>query len=182
MTRKLYLISALLFAAILTSWTAFPQSTPEDPGVLRLKYATIVVPDYDQALRWYTDVLGLEKVQEGSFGPAPNGSIAPAGALRWIVVAPRGQKDFGIILELAKPFSPDDKISDYKSRIGKETRWVFVVKDCHRFYELLSKRGVKFTEPPIDQPWGVTEAHFEDLYGNVFVVESSRPTPNGARP
>jgi len=87
----------------------------------------------------------------------------------------------GIILELAKPFSPDDKISDYKSRIGKETRWVFTVKDCHRFYELLSKHGVKFTELPIDQPWGVTEAHFEDLYGNVFVVESSRAAPGGPK-
>jgi catechol 2,3-dioxygenase-like lactoylglutathione lyase family enzyme len=182
MKRKLYLISALLFAAILTSWTAFPQSAPEDPGVLRLKYVTIVVPDYDQALHWYTDVLGLEKVQEGSFGPAPNGSVAAAGTLRWIVVAPRGQKEMGIILELAKPFSPDDKITDYNSRIGKETRWVFVVKDCHRFYDLLSKRGVKFTELPIDQPWGVTEAHFQDLYGNVFVVESTRPASTGPKP
>jgi len=63
MTRKLILISALLFGLVLTSWTAFPQSAQEDPGVLRLKYATIVVPDYDEALRWYTDVLGLEKVQ-----------------------------------------------------------------------------------------------------------------------
>jgi catechol 2,3-dioxygenase-like lactoylglutathione lyase family enzyme len=172
MKRKLWLMPALLLAAILMSWTAFPQSAPEDPGVLRLRYATIVVPDYDEALRWYRDVLGLEKVEEGSFG----------AGLRWIVVAPRGQKDFGIILELAKPFSPDDKISDYKSRVGKETRWVFVVKDCHRFYELLSKRGVKFTESPVDQLWGVTEAHFEDLYGNVFVVESSRPAQNGAKP
>jgi catechol 2,3-dioxygenase-like lactoylglutathione lyase family enzyme len=170
MKRKLCLMSALLFAAILTSWAAFPQSAPEDPGVLRLRYATIVVPDYDEALRWYTGVLGLEKVEEGSFGKG----------LRWIVIAPRGQKDMGIILELAKPFSPDDKISDYKSRIGKETRWVFVVKDCHRFYEMLSKRGVKFTELPVDQPWGVTEAHFEDLYGNVF--ESSRPAPAGPKP
>ncbi len=182
MKSKIYVTPALLFAVVLTGWTAFPQSTPEDPGVLRLKYATIVVPDYDEALRWYTGVLGLEKVEEGSFGPAPNGSMAATGALRWIVVAPRGQKDMGIILELAKPFSPDDKITDYKSRVGKETRWVFVVKDCHRFYELLSKRGVRFTELPVDQPWGVTEAHFEDLYGNIFVVESSSPVSTAPKP
>jgi catechol 2,3-dioxygenase-like lactoylglutathione lyase family enzyme len=165
-------MSALLFATILMSWAAFSQSPAEDPGILRLRYATIVVPDYDEALRWYTDVLGLEKVEEGSFG----------AGLRWIVIAPHGQKEFGIILEIARPFSPDDKIRDYKSRIGKETRWVFEVKDCHRLYELLSKRGVKFTELPVDQPWGVTEAHFEDLYGNVFVVESPRPAPGAAKP
>jgi catechol 2,3-dioxygenase-like lactoylglutathione lyase family enzyme len=172
MKSQLWVLAAVLFGAILTSWTAFPQSQTENPGIVRLRYATIVVPNYDEALRWYIDVLGLEKVEEGSFGEG----------LRWLVVAPHRQKDFGIVLELAQPISPDDKIRDYKNRVGKETRWVFEVKDCHKFYELLSKRGVKFTEVPVDQPWGVTEAHFEDLYGNVFVVESPRPTPSGAKP
>jgi catechol 2,3-dioxygenase-like lactoylglutathione lyase family enzyme len=182
MKRQALVMSALLFGVIRTSWTSFPQSPAENPGIVRLRYATIVVPNYDEALRWYTDVLGLEKVEEGSFGTNPTGTLVTPGPFRWIVVAPFGQKDFGIVLELAQPISPDDKISDYKDRVGKETRWVFEVKDCHRFYELLSKRGVKFTELPVDQPWGVTEAHFVDLYGNVFVVESHRPTPSGAKP
>jgi len=134
-----------------------------------MRYATIVVPDYDEALRWYTDVLGLEQVEEGSFGEG----------LRWIVVAPRGQKELGIILELAKPFSPHDSIGNYPERVGKETRWVFEVKDRRRFYELLSKRGVKFVELPVDQPWGDTEAQFEDLYGNVFVVYSGGRKASG---
>jgi catechol 2,3-dioxygenase-like lactoylglutathione lyase family enzyme len=182
MKRQPWVMSTLLFGAILMSWTAFPQSPAENPGIVRLRYATIVVPNYDEALRWYTDVLGLEKVEEGSFGTGPNGTLVTTGRLRWIVVAPHGQKEFGIVLELAQPISPEDKIRDYKDRVGKETRWVFEVKDCHRFYELLSKRGVKFAELPVDQPWGVTEAHFEDLYGNVFVVESHRSTPSGAKP
>jgi catechol 2,3-dioxygenase-like lactoylglutathione lyase family enzyme len=182
MKRKICLIAMLLLAATLLTWTAFPQSRAEDPGVVRLRYATIVVPNYDEALRWYTGVLGSEKVEEGSFGPGPNGSMAATGLLRWIVVAPHDQKDFGIVLELAQPTSPGDKIRDYKDRVGKETRWVFEVKDCHKFYELLAKRGVRFTELPVDQPWGVTEAHFEDLYGNVFVVQSRRPAQNEAKP
>lgn len=172
MKRHLGLMSALLFAATLLAPTAFPQSPAENPGIVRLRYVTIVVPNYDEALRWYTDVLGLEKVEEGSFGEG----------LRWIVVAPRGQKEFGIVLELAQPISPADKIRNYKDRVGKETRWVFEVKDCHSFYELLSKRGVKFPELPVDQPWGVTEAQFEDLYGNVFVVQSPKVTPSGGKP
>lgn len=162
----------MLFTAALHWGTVFPQSQAENPGILRLRYATIVVPNYDEALRWYTGVLDLEKTEEGNFG----------AGLRSIVVAPHGQKGSGIVLELAQPISPDDKIRDYKNRVGKETRWVFEVKDCHRFYELLSKRGVKFVELPVDQIWGVTEAQFEDLYGNVFVVESPRNTPSGAKP
>ena len=59
---------------------------------------------------------------------------------------------------------------------GTETRWVFEVEDCRKFYDQASKRGVKFVELPVEQAWGVTEAMFEDLYGNVFVVESFRRT------
>jgi catechol 2,3-dioxygenase-like lactoylglutathione lyase family enzyme len=155
-----------LFAVGLLFEPAFAQPQPGDPGIVRLRYATVVVPNYDEALRWYTGVLGLEKVEEGSFG----------AGLRWIVVAPRGQKDFGIVLELAQPIDQNDKIHNYQDRIGKETRWVFEVKDCYKSYELLSKRGVKFLEQPSEQPWGV-KAQFEDLYGNVFVVSSPRRTP-----
>ena len=111
---------------------------------------------------------------------------------RWLVVAPRGQKDFAIILEIAKPYSALDKgtnlspatgndpIRNYEARVGAETRWVFEVADCRKFYELASKRSAKFVETPVDQPWGVTEAMFEDLYGNIFVVKSSRPKPGTA--
>jgi len=52
---------------------------------------------------------------------------------------------------------------------------VFEVEDCRKFYDLASKRGVKFVENPVDEIWGVTEAMFEDLYGNVFVVQSPKP-------
>ncbi|MDD5544796.1 MAG: VOC family protein [Acidobacteriia bacterium] len=185
MKRRLCLLAVLLFSATMLSGSVFAQPRPEDPGIVRLRYATIVVPNYDEALRWYTDVLGFQKVEEGSFkvegGSFKVGEGSSVGGQRWLVVAPRGQKDFGIVLELAQPLSPDDAIRDYKNRIGKETRWVFEVKDCHRFYELLSKRGVKFPETPVDQPWGVTEAQFEDLYGNVFVVKSPRPTTSGVK-
>jgi catechol 2,3-dioxygenase-like lactoylglutathione lyase family enzyme len=167
MNRPVRLLSALLLTAAVLSWATASLSQDADPGIVRMRYATLVVPDYDEALRWYTGVLGLEKAEEGSFG----------AGLRWIVVAPRGQKDFGIILELAKPFSPDDPIRNYTERVGKETRWAFEVKDCRKFYELVSARGVKFVQLPLDQPWGVTEAHFVDLYGNVFVVFS----PNAPR-
>ena len=39
-------------------------------------------------------------------------------------------------------------------------------------FDLLVKRGVHFIRPPAEQPWGTTQAVFEDLYGNVYVAES----------
>jgi len=173
-------VAVLLLSAILCPSVAVSQSANGDLGLVRLRYTSIVVRDYDEALNWYTNVLGLEKIEEGAFG-APSvksGAVPAQGEKRWIVVAPKGRKDIGIILELAKPFSADDSIRNYERRVGAETRWVFEVEDCRRFYELASKRGIKFVETPIDQPWGVTEAMFEDLYGNVFVVESFRPAPD----
>jgi catechol 2,3-dioxygenase-like lactoylglutathione lyase family enzyme len=176
------LLCALLLAATILALAhpVVPQSQGENPEIVRLRYATIVVPDYDAALRWYTEVLGLEKVEERTFG----------AGYRWLVLAPHGQKDFGIILEIAKPIDDQmaksfagqkDNLRNYSERIGKETRWVFDVKDCYKFYNVLANRGVKFVEPPVDQPWGVTEAQFVDLYGNVFVVSSPTPRPNAAK-
>lgn len=170
--RMLFLLSGLLLFPVIT----VPQAGDRDLGIVRIRYVSIVVRDYDEALQWYTNVLGLEKTEEGTFGaPATNsGAVQTPGDKRWIVVAPRGHKDVGIILEIAKPFSPNDSIRNYEARVGTETRWVFEVEDCRKFFDLASSRGVKFVETPVDQPWGVTEAMFEDLYENIFVVESFR--------
>ncbi|PYT39793.1 MAG: hypothetical protein DMG47_20685 [Acidobacteria bacterium] len=175
-SQQRFRIGVLLLGMALLPVIALSQSESKDLGIVRVRYVTIVVPDYDEALNWYTNVLGLEKVEDGTFAPGATPSdplrvgkaAANKKAKRWLVVAPKGRRDVGIILEIAKPFY-------YNARIGKETRWVFEVEDCRKFYELASKRGVKFVETPVDQLWGVTEAMFEDLYGNIFVVQSSRP-------
>ncbi len=181
MTKQKYAfgISVLLLSMVFLPAISVSPSGDRDLGIVRLRYVTIIVRDYDEALKWYTNVLGLEKTEEATFGKDK----------RWLVVAPRGRKDVGIILEIAKPYSALDKginmsaatgndpIRNYEARVGTETRWVFEVEDCHKFYDLVSKRGVKFVETPVDQPWGVTEAMFQDLYGNLFVVESFRPKP-----
>ena len=170
--RRWLILVVLLFAPMLLGEIPYSQSKGRDLGIVRLRYATIVVRDYDQALRWYTDVLGLEKAEEGAFGDGK----------RWIVISPRGRMDFGIILEIAQPISPDDPIHNYEARVGAETRWVFEVEDCRKFYAAASNRGVKFVENPVDEVWGATEAMFEDLYGNIFVVESRRPNPRTSKP
>ena len=182
-SQQRFRIGVLLLGMALLPVIALSQSESKDLGIVRVRYVTIVVPDYDEALNWYTNVLGLEKVEDGTFAPGATPSdplrVGKAAAnkkvKRWLVVAPKGRRDVGIILEIAKPFSASDSIHNYKARIGKETRWVFEVEDCRKFYELASKRGVKFVETPVDQLWRVTEAMFEDLYGNIFVVRSSRP-------
>jgi hypothetical protein len=77
---------ALLFAtAFRPSGAGLPQSRDQDSGIVRPRYATTIVRDYDEALRWYTGVLGLEKVEEGSFGSGQRwlvGSSSPLAVRR----------------------------------------------------------------------------------------------------
>ena len=154
--------SGFLLAAGLSRATVVPD---DSSAVLNLRYVTVVVKNYDEALAWYTNVMGLKKVEDRTFGPGH----------RWLVVAPQGQAQLGIVLNLADPRSMESPSSSKEDRIGKETNWVFQVQDCYAFYDALSKRGVHFIKPPAEQPWGTTQAIFEDLYGNVFVAESAKP-------
>ena len=79
---------------------------------------TLVVKDQDEALRWYTEKFGFVKVED---------QVSPGGD-RWLVVAPLGQKDLGIILYVnsMKRLDPET----YKRRIGGETLWVFDTTDA----------------------------------------------------
>jgi uncharacterized glyoxalase superfamily protein PhnB len=166
MKRKALVAFTLLVAgaALGHAQAAATPTSKADPGITRLNFATILVRDYDEALHWYTEVLGFTKLRDQSFG---------AGH-RWVVVAPKGQKEIGIVLAMPRPLAAGDKTADHMDRLGKETNWVFQVEDVRRLYETLSARGVKFVEKPTDQPWGTVQAVFEDLYGNIFVVESPR--------
>ena len=155
-----------------TAQRAAPSSSEEASGITNLRFATILVGDYDEALKWYTEVLGFEKLQDQKFGVGH----------RWIVVAPKGQKGVGIVLAVPRPVGPGDNTKDYRDRIGKVTNWVFQAKDVRLLHKELSRRGVKFIEPPTNQPWGTVQAIFADPYGNIFVVESPRPRNQPVNP
>jgi catechol 2,3-dioxygenase-like lactoylglutathione lyase family enzyme len=165
MKKRRMLVLAILavnFAPALTN----AQTVSVDTGITRLRYVTILVKDYEEALAWYTHTLGLKKIEDRSFG---------AGR-RWIVVAPEGQAQLGIVLDVPQS---DTSAAD---RTGKETDWVFEVADCSQFYETLRKRGVHFIAPPKKQVWGTMQVIFEDPYGNRFVAESQAPNTASDHP
>ncbi len=98
----------------------------------------VVVSDSKKALKWYTEVLGLEpRSVEG----------------HWITVAPKGSKT---VLHLCESDEPE------KGNTGI----ALATKDLNKTYEELKKKGVKFPHPPKDDGWGVY-AQFEDPDGNI---------------
>jgi serine phosphatase RsbU (regulator of sigma subunit) len=61
--------------------------------------------------------------------------------------------------------------SEELQRIGQNTELSFLTEDVRAVFEEWSKRGVRFTLPPIEPDWGSGEARFaafEDIDGNGF--------------
>ncbi|WP_091741279.1 VOC family protein [Marininema mesophilum] len=124
----------------------------------KLAHVCIVVRDYDEAIQWYTEKLGLELRSDNPFG---NG-------YRWVTLGTGGNsshQDTEIVFYQPGPREEDSRMA----RLGQISKWVFGTDDCRGDVELLRSRGVKIVDGPSDLPWGV-QAMFEDLYGNTFVM------------
>ncbi len=123
------------------------------------------VKDQDEALRWYTEKLGFEKRQDDA-------STIPG--FRWLTVAPKGQSEPEIVLGRPDPQMMGEAGAEEAIRqIGSNPTWVLDTDDCRTAYRELSSRGVKFTSPPEEAPWGVS-AVFVDLYGNSYNIVEQR--------
>jgi catechol 2,3-dioxygenase-like lactoylglutathione lyase family enzyme len=100
--------------------------------ISRISRVTIIVQDLNEALRWYTKTLGLEKrVDDDKTIPG----------FRWLTGSPKDQSDLEIVLLQARG-------KDELARVGHNAVWVLQTGDCRKTYEELTKRGVKFTSPP----------------------------------
>jgi catechol 2,3-dioxygenase-like lactoylglutathione lyase family enzyme len=112
----------------------------------------VVVREYDEAIAYYTGVLGFDLLADDDLG----------GGKRWVLVAPPGGA--GAALLLARAANPTQA-----ARVGDQTGgrvFLFLhTDDCRRDYDRLTARGVRFEGPPRREAYG-TVAVFADLYGN----------------
>lgn len=119
----------------------------------RLAAVTLLVDDYDRAIRWFVDVAGFSLVEDTPL----------AEGRRWVVVSPGGE-EAGARLLLARADG-----SAQRQRIGDQTggRVGFFLEttDFERRYHAMRSRGVCFREAPREEVYGKV-AVFEDLYGN----------------
>jgi catechol 2,3-dioxygenase-like lactoylglutathione lyase family enzyme len=121
-----------------------------------LGYITLVVGDYDEAIRFFTQMLGFDVIED-----APS-KDRQGRDKRWVLIAPPGARGTQILLACAS--TPEEE-----SRIGNQTGgrvFLFLhTDDFWRDYNSFTARGVKFVREPKEEPYG-TVAVFEDLYGN----------------
>ncbi len=115
---------------------------------------TLVVRNYDEAIAYFTQVLGFTLVEDTDLG----------GGKRWVLVRPPGAVETCLLL--AQAVMPAQH-----AHIGNQTGGrVFLFMDTDDFwrdYNALTAKGVEFLGPPRDEVYG-TVAVFVDLYGNKF--------------
>ncbi|UGX85474.1 VOC family protein [Phyllobacterium meliloti] len=114
---------------------------------------TLVVRDYDEAIEWYTGVLGFSLVSNTALSPTK----------RWVVVAP--EKD-GAKLLLAQA-DTETQISSVGNQTGGRVALFLYTDDFTRDHAAMLKSGVRFLEDPRHEAYG-SVAVFEDLYGNTW--------------
>src|SRR3569832_687255 len=120
-------------------------------AITNLSHVTIIVPDQNEALAWYTEKLGYEK-------RADDGGSMPGS--RWLNVAPKALQGLEIALFQAR----DER---ERSRVGQGTLWVLETDDCRTTCKELETRGGTILSQPDQMPWGVS-AIIQDLYGNPY--------------
>lgn len=119
---------------------------------LRVDKVSISVSDQERALRFYRDVLGFEVTRDAPFGEGH----------RWLEVRAPGQ-NISIVLFTAP---------GQEGRVGTFQHVLFTAPDVKAAYEALKAKGVVFTLPPKQEPWGIS-AVFQDVDGNSFSLASA---------
>ncbi len=119
----------------------------------RIALVTLVVDDYDEAIRFYTEALGFRLVEDA---PRPDGS-------RWVVVEPGAPgAGSGLLLARAKGDVQATRVGD---QTGGRVGFFLHTDDFARDHARMAAAGVTFLEEPRHEPYG-TVAVFQDLYGN----------------
>lgn len=121
----------------------------------RIALVAILVPDYDEAIAWFTSVLDFRLVEDTRLG----------GGKRWVVVAPGdGTGTSGTALLLARAATDEQRAAVGRQGGGR----VFLFLDTDDFardHARLLAHGVRFDGPPREEAYG-TVAVFTDRYGN----------------
>jgi catechol 2,3-dioxygenase-like lactoylglutathione lyase family enzyme len=129
----------------------------------RIANAQLWVHDQNEALAFYTEKLGMEVRSDVT--------LPELGDFRWLTVGPPGQEDFSIVL-MAIPGAPvmdDQTANEVRNLMSKGfAGTVFLTTDDVRAdYEELKGRGVEFTDPPEERPYGI-DSGFRDPSGNAL--------------
>lgn len=126
---------------------------------MRLASVAFVVRDYDEAIRYFVDMLGFGLAEDSDLG----------GGKRWVRVAPPGG---GVDLVLARAVG-DEQVDAIGKAAGGRVAFFLEVDDFRATYDAMRARGVTFREEPRRETYGWVVV-FADLYGNRWDLIETR--------
>ncbi|MEY3922353.1 MAG: hypothetical protein RL634_2114, partial [Bacteroidota bacterium] len=119
----------------------------------QLGQISLLVKEYDEAIEYYTNILGFELIEDTKLSDAK----------RWVVIKPRGS-GAGCQILLAKA-STSEQINCIGNQTGGRVFLFLYTDDFMRDYNNYTSRGVEFIRPIQHEPYG-TVSVFKDIYGN----------------
>jgi predicted enzyme related to lactoylglutathione lyase len=134
---------------------------------LTLSHCFVYVLDQDEALDFYTRVLGLEVRTD-----------ARMEHMRWLTVGPAGQPEVEInLFEPVAPPTPPDDVEPVRALVAKGSigALIFRTDDCRAAFERVRDAGAEVLQEPIEQGYGVLDCAFRDPSGNHIRIAQELP-------
>ena len=119
-----------------------------------LAQIAIIVKDYDEAIAFYTGKLGFVLREDEQLSETK----------RWVIVAPPGANECGLLLARA---ANEQQAAAIGNQSGGRVFLFLHTDDFWSDYERYKSRGIRFVREPSKEAYG-TVAVFEDLYGNLW--------------
>ena len=125
-------------------------------------HIALVVRDYDEAIKFYTQKLNFELIED---------TYQPEQDKRWVVVAPPNSSGTTLLLARASNPVQEPFIGD---QAGGRVFLFLATDDFWRDYQAMFEKGIEFERPPKEADYG-TVAVFKDLYGNLWDLIQYKP-------
>ena len=137
--------------------------------MIKISFAGVWVHDQDEALAFYTEKLGWELRADVT--------LPELGGYRWLTVGPPSQPEVSVLLNAVPGPPVVDAVTSDQIRTLMAKGWagnvLLTTDDARASYEELAARGVEFTEPPEERPYGI-DSGFRDPSGNSFRLTQVR--------
>jgi len=121
----------------------------------RLRHVALIVRDYDEAIRFFVDLLDFELIAD---------TFIVEQDKRWVLVAPPGSGPNDPTVLLAKARN-EEQAASIGNQSGGRVFLFLETDNLDRDYAAMIAKGIKFVRVPATHAYGKV-AVFEDLYGN----------------
>jgi catechol 2,3-dioxygenase-like lactoylglutathione lyase family enzyme len=134
--------------------------------ITNVSLVTLYVTDQDEARDFYVDKLGF----------APHTDVRMGDGFRWVTIIHPDHPELEVTLMVPGPPLDQEMAEAVRRAMANGNMGGFGLQttDCHKDYDDLVSKGVEFTQPPADRPYGI-EAIMRDNSGNWLVLVEQKP-------